>query len=569
MPRGNATAASGLEPRRGRTATPTTAHPLRTPTLGPMITRRLTAAILLAALAAAPSCGPTTPTPTDTQNPAPSPTDTAAPTTAAPAPPTDSHASLGLPDPPREFRGVWVATVANIDWPSAKALPTEQQRAEMLRILDTAAALNLNAILLQVRPACDAIYPSPLEPWSEFLTGQSGRPPDPAWDPLAEWIAAAHDRGLELHAWFNPFRARHFRSELPDAPQHITNTRPDLTRAYGQYKWLDPGEPQAQDHALRVMADVLTRYDLDGIHIDDYFYPYPERDLPFPDDASYARHTAAGGTLARPAWRENNINTFVQRMYKEVKALKPHAAVGISPFGIWRPGHPPGIKGMDAVERLHADARLWLNQGWLDYAAPQLYWAVDAKEQPFAPLLDWWAAENHLGRGLWPGLYTSCITGEPDKWQPNEILNQIAVTRRRAAPPAADAPPGGLGHIHFSMICLLTNRGGIADALREGPYQHAALTPEMPWLNLTRPDAPRLHAQGLRLAWGATSMNDVRRWVLWQRAGQSWSVSLLPASVSSTELAPGVSAAAVAAVGRAGMLGRPAVVNLETTPPPN
>ncbi len=541
-----------------------------------MHTRRPNAAILLLALAATPSCGPSAPAPAT-----PPPPDTSsdiAPnhdTNAGLKPTTNAHQdspdSLGLPDPPREFRGVWVATVANIDWPSAKALPTEQQRAEMTRILDAAAALNLNAILLQVRPACDAIYPSALEPWSEFLTGQSGLPPAPAWDPLAEWVAGAHDRGLELHAWFNPFRARHFRSERPDDPNHITHTRPDLTRTYGQYKWLDPGEPDSQEHALRVIADVLTRYDLDGVHIDDYFYPHPDKDLPFPDDATYARHAAAGGTLPRPAWREHNINTFVQRMYRAVKALKPHAAVGISPFGIWRPGHPPGVKGMDAVERLHADARLWLNEGWLDYAAPQLYWAVDAPQQPFAPLLAWWRAENQQGRGLWPGLYTSRITGEPDKWQPTEILRQIAVIRDRPDDPSPSdaAPPGGFGHIHFSMVCLLANRGGIADALRRGPYAQPALTPEMPWLNSPRPDAPRLHAQGRRLAWGAASADDVRRWVLWQRTGDAWTISLLPAAASSAELDQHARAAAVAAVGRAGMLGTPAALAVEPAPSSN
>ena len=201
----------------------------------------------------------------------------------------------GVEAPPpvrREFRGVWVATVANIDWPSRPGLPADSQRAELVRMLDLAARMRMNAIVLQVRPAADALYPSELEPWSEYLTGAQGRPPEPLYDPLAFAVEEAHRRGLELHAWFNPYRARHPTAASPAAESHISRTHPEVVKEYGRYLWMDPGEPLVRERTLNVMLDVVRRYDVDGVHIDDYFYPYPERDssgavVPFPDDPSW------------------------------------------------------------------------------------------------------------------------------------------------------------------------------------------------------------------------------------------------------------------------------------------
>src|SRR5437773_2770134 len=213
----------------------------------------------------------------------------------------------------REFRGVWVATVSNIDWPSEPGLSTQQQKDELIAILDRAAALNLNAVILQVRPAADALYDSKLEPWSEYLTGEMGKPPNPYWDPLAFAITEAHNRGLELHALFNPYRARHPSAKSPVSPTHISVTHPELVRKYGQYLWMDPGEPAVREHTIGVIVDVVKRYDIDGVHIDDYFYPYAEFDsagkkIDFPDSASYARYRAGGGTLERDDWRRENVN---------------------------------------------------------------------------------------------------------------------------------------------------------------------------------------------------------------------------------------------------------------------
>ncbi|MFN0011255.1 MAG: glycoside hydrolase family 10 protein [Phycisphaerales bacterium] len=421
-----------------------------------------------------------------------------------PSPPVPEQAArvpeAPVPDPPmpmREFRGVWVATVANIDWPSKPGLPVEQLRAEMVRILDVAASCNLNAVLLQVRPACDAIYPSPLEPWSEFLTGQSGRPPGAgqsgeapaaAYDPLADWITEAHARGIELHAWVNPFRARHMKATRPDAASHISKTRPELVRSYDGYLWLDPGEPEARAHSLAVIEDLVRRYDIDGIHMDDYFYPYPKKGEAFPDDASFAAHGTPGADGVWPTrsdWRRENINGFVRECYSRVEGIRPSVRVGISPFGIWRPGHPPRVKGFDAYDGLYADARLWLREGWIDYIAPQLYWKIDSKEQPFAELLKWWVEQRTvIPKGssvvsVWPGLYATRINGTKESWQPKEILDQIAATRARTR---ADGSGEQGGVILYSAIGLVENRQGLADVLKAGVFAEPALIPAMPGL---------------------------------------------------------------------------------------
>jgi uncharacterized lipoprotein YddW (UPF0748 family) len=372
-----------------------------------------------------------------------------------------------------EFRGVWVASVAHIDWPGAAGLAGAAQRAQALAILDAVARVNGNAIVLQVRPMADALYASALEPWSAMLSGRQGEAPDPPYDPLAFWIAESHRRGLELHAWFNPFRARHPSNTSAAAPNHVEVRRPDLVRRYGKHLWLDPGEPEAAKHSLGVIADVLARYDIDGIHYDDYFYPYPEAEAPFPDEASFARYRDGGGGLARDDWRRDNIDRFVEAVYGLVKRHRPKVKVGISPFGIWRPGHPDGVTGFDAYARLYADARRWLREGWCDYMAPQLYWRLDNPNQPFAKLLDWWIGQNAKGRHLYPGLFTGKVAEAPAPWPAEEFVRQIEAVRSRA---------GAQGCIHFSARVLRDNSGGIADALTTRSYAAPAAVPAMRWL---------------------------------------------------------------------------------------
>jgi len=370
-----------------------------------------------------------------------------------------------------EFRAAWVATVANIDWPSAPGLSAAQQQAEMQALLDTAQALKLNALLLQVRTAGDALYPSALEPWSEVLTGTQGQ--SPGYDPLALWIEQAHRRGIELHAWINPYRARHAQAKSALAAPHLAITDPQAVKTYGNQLWMDPAEPAAVQRTLAVVADLLQRYPLDGLHIDDYFYPYPVKDAAgleqdFPDEPAWQRYLQAGGTLARADWRREQVNRMVQAMHATVKRVRPKALFGISPFGLGRPDRrPPGITGFSQYDKLYADAELWLAEGWCDYFTPQLYWPIAKREQAFAVLADYWRGASTRGLPVWPGLYTSAIDSSEKGWPAEEIAEQIRTLRSR----------GIHGHVHFSMKALQQNRRGIADLLRREIYLEPAAVP--------------------------------------------------------------------------------------------
>lgn len=457
---------------------------------------------------------------------------------------------MGMPPPPRrEFRGVWIAVVDNIDWPSRPGLGAGELRAEIASLLDRASATGLNAVIVQVRASADAIYPSARDPWCEFVTGRSGVPPSPRFDPLEAWIDAAHERGLDFHAWFNPFRARHHKAKLPDASGHVTNRSPGIVRQYGQLKWLDPGEPEAHDDAMRAVLDVVQRYDIDGVHIDDYFYPYPEEGKTFDDARTFAAYQRSGGTLGRSDWRRRNVDTFVARLYREVKAANAKLLVGISPFGIWRPGHPAGVTGLDAFEALAGDARKWMREGWADYFSPQLYWPRDSKGQPFAPLLDWWLAQNAKARHVWPGLYASRV--EPSGgWSPGEISGQVQVMRTR---------PACTGHVHFSLKAIARDHQGLGVRLRDGAYAEPALLPASPWLRLAPPSAPTLRLS--RRGGGLTIELDggtPRRWVVALETETGWETRVLPGPTRTLTLGPaqalGVRSVAAASAGPSGSL---------------
>ena len=458
------------------------------------------------------------------------------------------------PAPLREFRAAWIATVGNSCWPSKSGLSTAQQQAELIALLDRAVALKLNAVIFQVRPACDALYQSNLEPWSEYLTGVQGRAPSPFYDPLAFAIAEAHRRGLELHAWFNPFRAHHAQAVSPIAPLHISQTRPDLVRSYGNFLWLDPGEPAVREYTVHVVMDVVRRYDVDGVHFDDYFYPYHEKnfaglDLDFPDQTSWKKYGAGSG-LARDDWRRSNVNLFMQQMYHAIKAEKPWVKFGISPFGIWRPKTPPGITGFDAYAQLYADSRKWLLEGWCDYFSPQLYWAIQPPAQSFPTLLAWWTTQNVHHRHLWPGM-DSLKVGE--KWSPAEIANQIALTRRYADP----------GHIHWSMSALMKN-SSLAALLARSRYQQPALIPASPWLETTMPAPPKLSVtpggKFFLAQWQAAAGNPANWWVWQARVNGTWTTQILPGSRSDFHGVNGPpEAIALRAVDRVGNMSEPVI----------
>jgi uncharacterized lipoprotein YddW (UPF0748 family) len=474
-----------------------------------------------------------------------------------------STAPITLPRVEREFRGVWVATVHNMDWPSRRSLTTAQAQLELIRIFDAARDLGLNAIIFQVRPAADALYDSDLEPWSDYLTGEQGRAPDPYWDPLQFAIVEAHARGLELHAWFNPFRAGFAAKRAPPAASHVILRRPDLVRRYGTHYWMDPGEPAARQHSLDVISDVVRRYDIDAVHLDDYFYPYQERDakrrlIQFPDDATWRRYGVHTG-LSRADWRRANIDQFVEQLYGTVRRIKPHVRVGISPFGIWRPGHPESVRGLDSYTELYADSRKWLANGWADYYAPQLYWKTYAPQQDYTTLLQWWADQNHHGRHIWAGNIPNSISGAARGWRASEILDQIHITRTQH---------GATGNIHFSASSLLRNPDGLGDAFRSHVYSQPALVPASPWLSPGRLLPPELSlrqdtasaATALQLQPGTA---PPATWVVHARWGSTWRTRLVPGRTRDVSIewmnAQPADVIAVSAIDRAGVEGEPAV----------
>ena len=466
---------------------------------------------------------------------------------------------LAAPKPPplpREFRAAWIASVANIDWPSKPGLPVDQQKAELVAMLDRAKQLRLNAVIFQVRPGCDALYLSSFEPWSEYLTGRMGQPPRPYYDPLAFAIVEAHRRGLELHAWINPFRALHPSAKSAPADNHVAKQKPGLVRSYGRQLWLDPGDQATQDHSLAVILDIVNRYDIDGIHIDDYFYPYREKDaagreIPFPDDVSWRRYLARGGKLDRENWRRDNVDRFVERMYRGVKASKRFVKVGISPFGIWRPNNPPGIRGFDPYASIYADARKWLVNGWCDYLAPQLYWPLAKKEQSLPALFRWWTDQSAKGRPVWPGI-NSTVVGELPA---SEMVNQIAALRK--------AKPGS-GQIFWNMRSLMNNKADLVATLQRDSFPDAALVPEAAWLGGKAPAAPKAvygrSAGETIISWDSSKDPAVSWYAVQSRENGKWTTEILPASRLMWRTSRKVDAVGVSAVVRTGHASKPSVV---------
>jgi uncharacterized lipoprotein YddW (UPF0748 family) len=469
----------------------------------------------------------------------------------------------------REFRGVWVASVRNLDWPSRPGLPPSLAKAELIALLDRAAADGLNAVLFQVRPAADALYASKIEPWSEYLTGKQGMAPVPLWDPLEFAVEQAHARGLELHAWFNPYRAKEPSAKGPLAASHIAKRHPELVKKYGTQLWMDPGQPAVRDQTLRVVLDVVKRYDIDGVHLDDYFYPYPERrpngSTDFPDDRSWKAYKKNGGTLARDDWRRANVDDLIEALHKAIAKEKPWVKFGISPFQLWRPGYPESVTtGLDAYATLYADSRKWFVNGWVDYLSPQLYRRVD-EERSYTVLLRWWASQNTMQRHLWPGLYTSGVrTGAATEWRRDEIVAQVLATRNW---------PGVTGEVHFSMEAFLTNRDSVGTALKRTLYAQPALVPESPWMMNGAPAAPpsisfKHTAAGDTLLIAAPPDAPPRWLVVQLHAGASWETHVVDGTLRAFGLPKSVGPdarpelAVVTAISRVGTAGAPSALRL-------
>jgi uncharacterized lipoprotein YddW (UPF0748 family) len=384
--------------------------------------------------------------------------------------------------PRQEFRGVWIASVDNIDWPSKKGLPPDSQRAEFIHMLDVHQSAGMNAVMVQVRPATDAFYPSPMEPWSEWLTGRQGLPPWPYYDPLAFMITETHKRGMEFHAWCNPYRATFSIGKSSIAPNHITRTHPDWFLSYGGTRYFDPGNRQAQAYVNQVIRDIVTRYDIDALHFDDYFYPYTIPGKEFPDAESYRK---SGSNLSLEDWRRSNVDSIILSLGKTIKSVKPHVRFGISPFGVWRniDKDPEGSNtkaGQTNYDNLYANILLWMKNGWIDYVVPQLYWEFGHRAAPYEVLLDWWDKHSHgipcyVGLGFFKA-------GTNAIWKDPTLLPRQVIAQRNEAHVQ--------GAVYFSGKTFLLNPLGWTDSLGRNYYRQPALIPPAPGLQTALPVAP-------------------------------------------------------------------------------
>lgn len=396
------------------------------------------------------------------------------------------HSGIAQSIPPKyEMRGVWIATVINIDWPSKPGLSTEQQKKEFIQILDKDKAMGMNAVFVQVRPSGDAFYPSQYDPWSEYLTGKQGQAPQPYYDPLKFMIDEAHKRAMEFHAWINPYRMVFDVTRSSVASNQVTKKHPEWFVRYGKQLIFNPGLPETVNYLVGVVKDIVHRYDVDGIHLDDYFYPYPTSQH-FNDDAAYKKY---GNGLSLADWRRANCDTAIKRVHDAILQVKPMVKFGVSPFGIYKNKYvdPEGsdTRGSTNYHDLYADILLWLKEGWIDYVAPQLYWKIGKTGQDFRILLDWWS--NHTyGRDLYIGqaVYHADerdVSGWADT---KELPDEIKFIRQ--------FPRKVQGSLFFSNKSFNSNPNGFVDSLKNNYYRKPALIPPMLWIDKNPPKAPEI-----------------------------------------------------------------------------
>ncbi|MBS1526568.1 MAG: family 10 glycosylhydrolase, partial [Bacteroidetes bacterium] len=403
-------------------------------------------------------------------------------------------------EPKREFRGEWIATVVNIDWPSDSNLPVDKQKEELLAILDADQRAGINAVMLQIRPAADAFYAKGNEPWSKWLTGKQGVPPSPMYDPLQFAITEAHKRGIELHAWFNPYRATFDSNFKSLCTCHITNEEPEWFFTYGGIKLFNPGLPEVRDYIVHIILNVVDNYDIDGVHMDDYFYPYRIPGQAIHDAQTFRQY---GGDFTNiDDWRRNNVDLLIKALSDSIHEHKPYVKFGISPFGIWaNKSHNPNgsdTHGMETYYELYADCRKWMKEGWLDYVAPQLYRPMNDNLMDFDKLVDWWS-NNSFGRDLYIGQAAYRIDELKSRAfrNPAELPNEIRYLRTN---------PRVQGSIYFSANSLMRDPLGFTDSLRTDFYKYPALPPQMLWLDSVPPNAPKnlvaaVNNRGVNLQW--------------------------------------------------------------------
>lgn len=397
--------------------------------------------------------------------------------------------------PVAEMRGAWISTVANIDWPSAPGLSPERQRAEFDSLLDVLKAMNMNAVFVQVRPAGDAMYNSAVVPWSKYLTGQQGLAPNPFYDPLEYMIKAAHDRRMEFHAWLNPYRATFDLDTASLSPMHLLKSLPPSRKAewffqYGNRWYFNPASPLVRTYLTNVVKDLVLRYDIDGIHFDDYFYPYPQANVPPIDDYNMFASDPRGFSNIDD-WRRDNISLLIKGCSEGIKAIKPYVRFGVAPYGVWRNTGKDPINGsatgtaVTSYDDNYADVLKWLQNGWIDYVVPQLYWSIGFPPADYKTLVSWWSQHTY-GRHLYIGIAAYKINNWPadPNWnQPDEINRQIAINRSTL---------GVNGSIFYSTKPLLYNPLGVQDSLITTLYPTPALVPPMPALTRVPPATPQI-----------------------------------------------------------------------------
>ncbi len=421
--------------------------------------------------------------------------------------------SMFAQNPKREFRGAWLHT---IDQRQYARQSTEENKAYLIDQLDKLQAAGCNAVIWQVRPSADALYYSNYEPWSRFLSGVAGIPPVPAWDPLQFMIDEAHARGMELHAWLNPYRVTtSANQELPI--NHIFYKHPERFVEYGSKLYFDPGWPENIDFISNVVKDIITRYDVDAIHMDDYFYPYPVAGVDFPDDYSYAAH---GKGMDRGDWRRQNVDKLIEKLHITIMENKPWVRFGISPFGIWRnkKSDPRGsdTNGLQNYDALFADVLLWTEKGWVDYMMPQLYWELEHKLASHLVLNEWWANNNN-GRHMFIGQSVNKTMDKLDLAPSNEqsqLRTKIRLSREEE---------GIQGNCWWPGYSITANYKGVADSLASGQQSTIAICPSYPWISTAVPAAVAdVKAKDGKITWAAGAVEnkatDVVRYVVYRFA---------------------------------------------------
>ncbi|TDE13426.1 hypothetical protein E1289_37290 [Actinomadura sp. 6K520] len=419
----------------------------------------------------------------------------------APAPAGAPAECAGVPAPgdskARELRAMWIATVGNIDWPKDPRAPATEQKKQFTRLLDTAQQMNMNAVFVQIRPNSDAFYDSPIEPWSTWITGTQGK--DPGYDVLEFMLKEAHARNLEFHAWFNPYRiARHNDLDKLDG-KSPARKNPGWVREYGGGLWYDPGIPQVRELATKAVMDVVAKYDIDAVHFDDYFYPYPE-DGEFPDQATYKAH---GDGMNKGDWRRRNVDLLIEDLSRKIHDAKPWVQFGISPFGVWRNKNsdPAGsdTRALQSYDDIYADTRKWIKKGWVDYITPQLYWPIGDPRADYAELVAWWAGQvkgTDVQLTIGQGAYR---VGADAAWKdPAELSRHLTLN---------DRYPQVRGDVYFSASDLTENRRGFAERLRDDHYRRPALRPAGAGGDAPQPvrdTAAEPHDDGVKVTWRAS-----------------------------------------------------------------